>query len=85
MLPEACPPFTTVRLEEPAAAVMVTEVALVECQLSVSLCPLLMEAGLAERLTVGAAVAFVLPHEAEPYIAANKAPQEIQRNARLFM
>jgi hypothetical protein len=74
-----------VRLEEPAAALMVTDVALVVCQLSVTLCPLLMEFVLAEKITVGATAAFVLPHDAEPYIAANKAPQEIQRNARFFM
>jgi hypothetical protein len=74
-----------VRLEEPADAVMVTDVALVACQLSVTLCPLLMEFVLAEKVTVGAASDFELPHEAEPYIAANKAPHEIQRNARFFM
>ena len=45
--------MVTVRVEEPAVAVIVTELAFALCQLSATLCPVSIEIGLAERVTVG--------------------------------
>lgn len=45
--------MVTVRVEEPLLALMVTEVALVVCQLKVTLWPLVIDVVLAERVTVG--------------------------------
>jgi hypothetical protein len=42
--------FTTVRDVPPAVAVIITDVAFVACQLSVTLCPLLIELLLAENV-----------------------------------
>lgn len=49
-LPEVCAPFTTVRDAPPALAVIATAVAFADCQLSVTLCPLLIELLLAEKV-----------------------------------
>jgi hypothetical protein len=78
-LPDVCEPLTTVRLEEPADAVMVTEVALKACQFSVTLWPLLIVVVLAEKVMVGAAFFEELAHEEQPQIAAIRTPQQIQR------
>ena len=78
-MPDICEPLTTVRLEEPAVAVMVTDVALKACQFSVTLCPLLIVVVLAEKVMVGAIFFMVLAQEEKPQIAAITAPQEIQR------
>jgi len=43
----------TVRVEEPAVAVIVTDVAFVACQFNVTLCPALIELALAEKTRVG--------------------------------
>jgi hypothetical protein len=58
---------------------MVTEVALNACQFRVTLCPLLIEVVLAEKVMVGAAFFEELAQEEQPQIAAIRAPQEIQR------
>ena len=79
MLPEVGEPETTFRVLEPAAAVMVTEVALNDCQFSVTLWPLLIVVALAEKVMVGAAFLGELAQEEQPQIAAISAPQEIQR------
>src|SRR6266567_3324495 len=42
-LPAACELVVTVRVEAPAVAVIVTDVAFVACQFNVTLCPALME------------------------------------------
>ena len=68
-----------VRVEDPAVAVIVTEVELVDCQLKVTLCPVLMEVELAVSATVGAAgmcaVPLLLPQEQAPRMAKSKVPQ----------
>jgi len=58
----------TVRDDDPAVAVIVTEVAFALCQFSVVLCPELIDMGLAARVMVGsagggAAVPFAHPHK----------------------
>lgn len=80
-LPDVCEPLTTVRLEEPPDAVMITDVALKACQFSVTLWPLLIVVVLAEKVMVGAAFFEVLAQEEQPQIAAIRTPQEIQRTA----
>jgi hypothetical protein len=77
-LPESCEPLTTLLVEDPAAAVMVTDEAFDACQVSVTLWPLLIDLALAERVMAGATLE--LPHDAAPHISAIRAPQEIQRN-----
>lgn len=78
-LPDICEPLTTVRLEEPADAVIITDVALKACQFSVTLWPLLIVVVLAEKVMVGAIFFMVLAQEEKPQIAAITAPHEIQR------
>jgi len=46
----------TVRVEEPLLAVMVIELALVDCQLRVTLWPLAIDVWFTESVTVGTAV-----------------------------
>jgi hypothetical protein len=66
-------------VEEPADALMVTEVALNACQFNVTLWPLLIAVVLAEKVMVGTAFFEELAQEEQPQIAAISAPQEIQR------
>lgn len=69
----------TVRVDEPAVAVIVTEDALVEPQLNVTLCPLLIEVALAVRVTVGAEVddpLELVPQEQHSQRADKIRPQE---------
>ena len=84
MVPETCAPLTSVRLDEPAVAVMVTAVALVDCQFRVTLWPVFKEFALAERLMVGGSF-LKPPHDTEPHIIAIRVPQEIQCNARFII
>jgi hypothetical protein len=78
-LPEAFALVVTVRVEDPAVAVIVTEVELPVCQLKVTLCPVLMEVELGVSVTVGAAgmlaVPLLLPQEQAPRMARSKVPQ----------
>ncbi len=60
----------TVRVVPPAAAVMVTDEAFVACHDSVTLCPLLIEVLLAEKVSVGEPEFwFPIPCEPHPLIA----------------
>jgi len=49
----ACELVVNVRVADPTVAVIVTEVALAECQFRVTLCPALMEFVVAEKTRVG--------------------------------
>jgi hypothetical protein len=80
-VPDVCEPLTTARVVEPSDAVMLTDVALRACQFSVTLCPVLIEPVLAEKVMVGATFFELLAHDEEPQIAASRAPQKIQRTA----
>ncbi len=83
-MPEACELVDMVRVEDPATAVMVTELALVDCHVSVTLCPLLIAVVLVVRETVGADDdgLLELPQE-QPRKRANRIkPQE--KGRRLF-
>jgi len=53
MLPEASELVVSVRVDEPAVAVIVTEVAFTACQVRVRLCPASMAAALAEKTSEG--------------------------------
>ena len=80
--PEASELVVRVRVEEPAEAVIVTDVAFVACQVSVTLCPLLTDAGLAASVTLGAELAFEVPAQDENKQTANRrVPEDIQRTA----
>ena len=80
--PDACELVVTVRVEEPAVAVIVTDVASVDCHVSVTLCPLVIDAELAASVTLGAEVAFEGPAQEEtPHTANSRVPEEIQRTA----
>jgi hypothetical protein len=79
-LPEACVLVVTVCEAPPALAVIVTDAALVVCQLSVTLCPLLIEVLFAEKVSVGepGPPGFVIAPDPQPVkmvktkIAANR-------------
>ncbi len=78
-LPEAFELVVRLRVEVPAVAVMVTEVALEDCQLSVTDCPELMEVELAVSVTLGVdgnVVLGLLAQEERPQAASSKIPQE---------
>jgi len=77
-LPSACELASTFLIDVPA--VIVTDVALVLCQLSVTVCPEMIEVGLADRVTVGAGVPEPLsPQPDRPAKTSGIAPQMIQR------
>lgn len=83
-VPDACDVVVMVRVEDPAVAVIVTEVALEVFHVSVTACPALMDAGVAVSVTLGAEddVAFELPAQEEKLQTANsRDPQQIQRIA----
>lgn len=84
MLPEVGEPETTFRVEDPAVAVMVTELALNEVQLRVTLWPVLIAFVLAEKLISGGSFCNP-PHAVTPHIAPNKIPQKMQRTASLLI
>ena len=69
----------TLRVELPAAAVMVTDVAFVLCQARVTLCPEIMDVGFADRVTVGAFWPELRPQLHKPANASGIDPQKIQR------
>ena len=77
-VPDICEPLTTVR---PSDVVMVIDVALTACQFSVTLCPLLIEPVLAEKVTVGAAFLSLLAQDEKPQMAVIRAAHEIHRTA----
>ena len=53
--PDSWELVSSVRVDDPAVAVIVIEVALLICQFSVMLCPSLIDVALAEKTSVGAA------------------------------
>ena len=69
-------------MEDTAAAVIVTDVALVLCQLTVTLCPELTDAGLTESVTVGRG-AFETPvaHPLIPAKTADNVPKATQQKS----
>ena len=84
--PEACELVVRVRVEEPAEAVIVMEVASVACHVSVTLCPLFIDAGLAASVTLGVELFFEGPaQEEKTQTASKRVPDEIQRKAELFI
>jgi hypothetical protein len=75
-----------VRVELPAVAVMVTAVALVVCQLRVTLCPALIEFTLAEKIRVGAVLGPATPLQAlSPHKANGIIPLVMQRTLFLLI
>ena len=84
-LPEAFELVVTVRVDEPAVAVIVTDVALADCQFSVTVCPALIAPELAENTRSGGPP-LLSPLQLE---SANKAtgiaPQVTQRNNFVFI
>lgn len=78
-----------VRVEEPAVAVIVTEVAFAVCQFSVTVCPALMAPELAENTRSGALplpLALLTPLQPEnDNKATGIAAQVTQRNNFVFM
>jgi hypothetical protein len=83
-VPEACGVEATVRVELPAVAVTVTEVALVVCQLSVTLCPALIEFAFAEKTSVGARPARPL-QALSPHKTSGIIPPVMQRSLFLLI
>ena len=80
--PDTCELVVRVRVEEPAEAVIVTDDAFAVCHVSMTLWPLLIEAGLAASVTLGAELAVEGPaHEEKPHTANRRLPHEIQRKA----
>ncbi len=74
--------MVTVRVDEPLLAVIVTEVALLACQLKVTLWPLAIDVALTERVTVGTTstgFSGLLAQEPAPHKERSKVPQEILR------
>jgi len=84
-LPDACGLVVRVFVEDPAVAVIETDVALVLCQLTVTLCPGLMDAGLTDSVMVGGGV-FETPvaHPLIPAKTADKVPRATQQK-RVFL
>lgn len=84
-VPDACALVISVRVEDPAAALIVIEVAFVVCQVTVTFCPELMDEGLTESVTVGAGV-FAVPveHPLIPAKKTDKVPKPIQQK-RVFL
>jgi len=84
-LPEAFELVVTVRVDEPAVAVIVTDVALADCQFRVTVCPALIAPELAEKTKSGGPP-LLSPLQPE---SANKAtgiaPQVTQRNNFVFI
>ena len=74
--------MVTVRVAEPLLAVIVTEVALVDCQVTVTAWPLVIDVALTVSVTVGKAgtICFGLDaQEPAPHKERSKVPQEILR------
>ena len=75
-MPVAWELVVTLRVVEPAVAVIVTEVELVVCQLKVTLWPEPIDVGFAENVTVGTVEVFELvAQEEKPHRARNSVPQ----------
>jgi hypothetical protein len=75
----------TVRVAEPAVAVIVTEVAFAVCQFSVTVCPALMAPELAENTKSGAAPLLSPVQPESDNKATGIALQVTQRNHFIFI
>lgn len=84
-LPVACELVVTVRVDEPAVAVMVTELALALCQLSVTVCPALIAPELAENTRSGGPPLLRPLQPESANRATGIAPQVTQRNKLVFI
>ena len=94
-MPDAFELVSSVRVEEPAVALIVTEVALVVCQFSVTLCPSLMVLAVTEKTRVGAAGGdggcggfspeLGVEHEQSTQNAIGRIPNAVQRRQMLFI
>lgn len=84
-LPEACELVVNVRVDEPAVAVIVTEVALADCQFKVTVSPALIAPELAENTRSGGPplLSPLQPESASK--ATGIAPQVTQRNIFFFI
>ena len=84
-LPVACELVVTVRVAEPALAVIVTEVALADCQFSVTDCPALIAPELAENTRSGGPPLLSPLQPESANRATGIAPQVTQRNNFVFI
>lgn len=84
-LPEGCELVVTVRVDEPAVAVIVTEVALAVCQFSVTVWPASIAPELAENTRLGASALLSPVHPENDNKATGIAPQVTQRNNFIFI
>jgi hypothetical protein len=78
----------TAFVEEPLLVVMVIEVALVDCHVKVTLCPLAIDVEFTESVTVGTACAIffgLLAQEQAPHKARIRVPREIVRKHGFVM
>lgn len=85
MLPDACELVVTVRVEDPAVAVIVTDVAFTVCQFKVTLLPASIDAALAEKISVGASPLLSPVQPEKDNRASGIAPQVTQRNNLVFI
>ena len=79
-LPVACELVVTVRVAEPAVAVIITDVALVDCQFSVTVYPALIAPELAENIRSGGPPLLSPLQPESANRATGIAPQLTQRN-----
>lgn len=87
-LPDACELFTTVRDALFALAVIVTDVALLDCHVSVTLCPLAIDVLLAEKVRLGTP-GFAITCDPQPVSVVRtiiaKKKKLVRRSARDFI
>jgi hypothetical protein len=85
-LPDAWDVEVSVRVELPAVAVIVSAVAFIICQLSVTLCPALIELTLAEKIRVGSVLDPARPVQAlSPHKANGIIPLVMQQTLFLLI
>ena len=88
-LPDACELFTTVRDALPAFAVMVMEDALLDCHVSVTLCPTPIDVLLAEKVRLGGPPVFDMACDPQPVSVAKmiitKRQKPVRRSVRDFI
>jgi hypothetical protein len=84
-LPVVCELVVTVRVAEPALAVIVTEVALADCQFKVTVCPALIAPELAENTRSGGPPLLSPLQPESANRATGIAPQVTQRNKLVFI
>jgi hypothetical protein len=84
-LPVPCELVVTVRVAEPAVAVIVIEVALADCQFNVTVCPALIVPELAENTRSGGPPLLSPLQPESANRATGIAPQVTQRNTLVFI